>query len=538
MKRLVCLLLAVWMLIGMLSGCRTEETPYIPTGDALDQGGTQTPDNGIEEDKTFSLGYHPEKGFNPFTCTDNVNRLFFPLLYQGLFTVDSNYEAYPLLCKEYGHSLDMRTYVFYLVDATFSDGTPITANDVVASYAFADQNGYYAGRFQHISDYTVREDGGVQIQLDTPCENLAVLLDIPIVKASDVEAEAPIGSGAYAVEESALGHRLRHLSNWWSDMTMPVSTAYIPLVEVGGTADIRNQFSQGKIDLVCADPCSDTYVDYWGDYELFDCENNIMLYLGCRRSSEVFENENVRAAITYAIDRAYLVETYYRDFAMAAELPASPLSPYYDEALAERYAYDPERFARVIAEEGMVGKEITLVLALEDTLRVRVTKKIVEMLEAGGLVVKLLESGSQYFEPHLRIGEYDMYIASTKLSPNMDLSPFYRSGGALSYGGMSDVSIYAQTLEALADSGNYNAMCRSAMDDGMMIPILFQRYVIYASRGSVSDLTPARDNLFFTPTGRTLADAYRKSEDILPPTEATDSTDETIDPTGETAAPA
>ena len=535
MKRLICLMLAALLIAASLVSCRTEEKPYIPTGDALDQDGTQAPDHGTEESKTFSLGYHPDKGFNPYSCTDGVNRVIFPLLYQGLFTADSNYQAYPLLCKQYGHSLDLRTYVFYLEDATFSDGTPVTAGDVVASFARADQSGYYAGRFQHILEYTVREDGGVQVQLDTPIQDLPLLLDIPIVKASDVDAEFPIGSGAYVVENSALGHRMRYRTDWWSDMTMPVSTPYIPLVEVGGTVDIRNRFEHGEINLVCADPCSDTYVDFWGDYELFDCENNIMLYLGCKRTSEVFGNENVRAALTFAIDRVLLADTYYREFAMAAQLPASPASPYYNDALAERYGYDPERFARVIAEEGMVGKEITLVVTLDDTLRLRVTKKIAEMLEAGGLVVKLRETASMYFEPHLVIGEYDMYIASTKLSPNMDLSPFYRSGGALNYGGISDVSIYALTLEAIADVGNYNALLRKAMEDGMMVPLLFQKYVIYASRGSVSDLTPARDNLFFAPTGKTLEDVYLDTEDIVLPTEPEETTEET---TAATEAPA
>ena len=539
MKRILCLLLAVILAAGTFSGCHREEKPYIPTGDALDQGNSSPGQNDPEESKSFSLGYHPEKGFNPYSCKDSANRTFFPLLYQGLFTVDSDYQVYPVLCREYTRSLDMKTYVFYLEDATFPDGSSLTAEDVVASYTAADESGYYGGRFQHITSWFAREDGGVQIQLDTPCGNLPLLLDIPIVKAEEAAAEAPMGTGAYVLEDSSLGHRLRLRTDWWSDAALPVSTAYVPLVEVGGATDMRDQFEKGRIDLVCTDPCSDTYVDFRGDYELFDCENGIFLYMGCKDDSEVFGNLNVRSALTYAINREYLVDTYYRSFAMAANLPVSPLSPYYDEALAERYAYDPERFARVIAEEGMVGKEVTLVVAMEDPIRVRVTRKIAEMLEESGLIVQLRESGSQYFTPHLLIGEYDLYLASTKLSPNMDLSPFYSHSGSLNYGGMADVGIYAQTLEALADAGNYNAMYRKAMDEGMLIPILFQTNVIYASRGAVSDLTPARDNLFFCYPDKTAEDVFNKDADMIPPDETVEETTEaTTEGTAETAAPA
>jgi hypothetical protein len=43
-------------------------------------------------------------------------------------------------------------------------------------------------------------------------------------------------------------------------------------------------------------------------------------------------------------------------------------------------------------------------------------------------------------------------------------------------------------------------------DDGRLCPILFRSYAVYAKRGLVSDLTPARDNVFFYHLGKTADD--------------------------------
>ena len=49
---------------------------------------------------------------------------------------------------------------------------------------------------------------------------------------------------------------------------------------------------------------------------------------------------------------------------------------------------------------------------------------------------------------------------------------------------------------------------KAVADDGSIVPILFYNYAIYASRGLLTDLEPARDNVFFYTLGRSDADAY------------------------------
>jgi peptide/nickel transport system substrate-binding protein len=261
------------------------------------------------------------------------------------------------------------------------------------------------------------------------------------------------------------------------------------------------------VGLVYTDPCSDTYADYRCDYELWDCENGGFLYLGCNTASPVFSRPNIRAALTYAIDRDTLVAKYYRGFAHAATLPASPQSPYYSTQLAQRYAYDREKFAQLINDAGLIGTSVKLLVNKDDTLRLRTARAIAQMLTDCGLRVEMLESGSTAFLRNLRNGNYDLYLGQTRLSPNMDLSAFFSPRGAIRYGGMSDAACYTLCLQSLANRGNYFNLHQRIMEDGRLCPVLFQSYSVLATRGLLTGLTPSRDNVFYYTLGKTMTDA-------------------------------
>jgi len=511
LNRIIALMLCAIMLLG-LAGCAADDDPYVPTGDALDIGNTpQTPETPSQPQRLVMV-YNPEKSLNPYTCTDFTNRALFSLLYQGLFAVDRDYNVAPLLCDRYSVSPDMKTYTFYPAAATFSDGAKLTAADVVASLNAAENSAYYSGRFQHISSIAADGDG-VVIKLDTPCENLPLLLDIPIVKASQVANAAPLGTGPYIWGEALSGKCLKRTALWWCQTTHPITADLIPLEEGTSPDLIRDAFLYSDVSIVCTDPGSDTYADYHSDYEIWDSENGLFVYLVTNSTSPVFSIDSIRQTLTHAINRDLLVSDldFYRGFARSATLPASPLSPVYNASLAERYGYDRDKFTAAVEEAGKTGAEIVMIVNSDDSLRLRAARQVEKMLEDCGLKVKLEAMGSTAFVKRLKAGTYDLYMAQTKLSANMDLSAFFAKKGSLNYGGLSDTATYTLCMEALANSGNFYNLHKLVMEDGQLCPILFRSYAIYSARGLVTDLDTARDNLFYYDIGKTMADALIKA---------------------------
>lgn len=518
MKKLISILLCLALLAGLFSGCSTANDPeaYTPTGDALVmEGDDSTQKTQTNQAQALSLAYYADKTWNPLKATDYTNRLLIPLLYQGLFAVNRDYEVVPILCKSYTVKSDLMTYTFTIDPlATFSDGSQVTAADVVASLKAAKSSDYYSGRLRYVNKIYSNDDGAVVITLKQAYENLPLLLDIPIIKKSQVKKENPLGSGPYVLEQTEQTEqtaRLMRRTNWWCQTDdLQITALQIPLVAAESITEVRDAFEFENVGVVCTDPGSDYYVEYRCDYELWDCETGIFLYLGVNDDSKIFKKQAARQALSKGIDRDLLVDLFYRGFAVSAELPASPNSPYYTPTLAQQYAYNQEEFAA--AMESYKGKKITLLVNKDDSLRVKVARRIATMLSSSGLIVNVSSVSTASYKTALEEGNYDLYLGQTRLSPNMDLTPFFSTSGALSYGGMADLATYNLCLQALENQGNYYTLHQTVMDNGYLCPILFRSYAVYATRGLLTDLQPARDNLFFYTIGKTMTDAYTVQE--------------------------
>ena len=262
--------------------------------------------------------------------------------------------------------------------------------------------------------------------------------------------------------------------------------------------------------LVCADPCSDTYADFRCDYELWNCDNGIMVYLGCNiaySQDDVFQKDTLRSALTYAIDREELVKDNYNGFARPTAIAMDPGHAYYSEALNSKYGYDPVKFINAMSMVKLPKDPIRLLVNSDDSMRMRLARSIVEMLTECGLNIEMVEKKNNEFIQDVKYGKYDLYLGQTRLPPNMDLSEFFRPWGNLSWGSVDNEGLYDLCKDALDNHGNYYNLHKALADDGRIIPLLFCGYAVYADRGLVSELEPARDNVFFYTLGRTSTDA-------------------------------
>ena len=516
MKKLTALLLLFCLLLSCFSGCASkEEEPYVPTGDAILLEGQDPEDLIVEEESPpVTLTYNPDMSMNPLIGYSQSNRVLFSLMYQPLFTVNSKHEAEPILCSAFQVAPSNMIYTCYIEsDARFSDGSPVTADDVVASYKYALDHDYYRARFKYyLAEVKLSGDGtGVTFMLNTPYENFPMLLDVPIVKASDVEAEHPLGSGPYTFQGSGLNATLNKLPNWWADVKVPVRAQVIHLVPAGTDAQVRDEFEFGDVSLVVANPMSDSYADFRCDYELWNVDSGIFLYLGCNVGwSKYFDDGYLRTKLTYAIDRETIMNRYYNNHAQIATLATSPSSPHYNQTLAANYAFEPLKFIDAMSgwnvprDPADPGKKMVLLVNSDDSARLRAARYIAACLTEYGLPTGTLECSGQNYEAVLRANNWDIYLGQTRLPPNMDLSEFFRMWGEISPGGMVNETLLEMCKETLENSGTTYDLLKKVADDGRIIPVLFGYHAVYAERGLFDNLDPTRDNVFYYSMGKTL----------------------------------
>ena len=105
-------LTALALCLGLLAGCSTAPGAQqnMSSPEATEAATAQTQQD--TRAQSFGLSYQPDAGWNPYTCTRLANRPLISLLYQGLFSVSSQYRAEPVLCQRYSVASDLKAYRF------------------------------------------------------------------------------------------------------------------------------------------------------------------------------------------------------------------------------------------------------------------------------------------------------------------------------------------------------------------------------------------------------------------------------------------
>jgi peptide/nickel transport system substrate-binding protein len=110
------------------------------------------------------------RAFDPIWTTANITSYHGGMIYDTLFSYDSNFRPQPQMVSRYDVSDDGKTYTFELRDGlTFSTGEPVTAEDCVASVRrWAARDGAAQHMFQRVTDTPVVDEKTFRIVLSEP----------------------------------------------------------------------------------------------------------------------------------------------------------------------------------------------------------------------------------------------------------------------------------------------------------------------------------------------------------------------------------
>ena len=472
---------------------------------------------------SFGLGYQADYGLHPYNCASLNNRVILSFLYEPLFAVDSAFQAVPVLAESWEVSADgLTTTVHLRSGVTFHDGSAFTAEDAAYSLNASRNSDYYGTRLSRVSSITAPDDATLVLTTDTAYECLPLLLDIPIIKNGTVNDANPVGTGPYTLD----GTRLSRWSGWWQSAAPLVDFSEISLVSVDSASDIRDNFEYGKINLVVTDPNSAAYVGFHNDYELWTGDSTILQYIGYNLEDGVFTNYGLRAAVTFAIDRSAILADDLGGFGAPAVLPCSPQTSYYDAGLAADYGYNLTNFYAQLDSAGAKDEDGDGVLDLYfDSLgysipvsgkmivcstspsNVAAAQDVVDALNAQGFQLTLEPLEYDAYHAALKAGNFDLYYGEVRLSANFDLSPFFRSGGSLSYGGLADDTLKGLCERALANNGNNYDLYKRICQRGCLTPVLIKNLAVYSTRSAVT--TPADYLDWFLPAALSQADAEK-----------------------------
>ena len=296
-------------------------------------------------------------------------------LYDALVRFGEGFKIVPGLAKSWEIAPDGLTYTFHLEAANFSDGKPITSDDV--KFTLLEVSAKYGAKFstpgKAIKDIETPDPATAVIHLSRPfgpflfslaCEQNAAILPAHVFRGTDVlknpaTTTTPVVSGPFTMGEWVRGDHLTLVKNpgyWRKDR--PYLDRLIVKIMPDSSARIL-ALQAGEIDFI------DEYYFPLSSYKLFATDprfevrdvsypSDDLMILNTRNAP--LDKREVRQALLIALDRDYIHKNVFYDTGGVARGPIDTRIPWaYNPAIdyEKMYAYDPARAAKLLDEAGL-----------------------------------------------------------------------------------------------------------------------------------------------------------------------------------------
>lgn len=349
-----------------------------------------------------------------------IDRVVYSNIFEGLVKVNENGEYVPGLATSWEVSPDGLVYTFLLRQGVmFHDQTPF--NSEVAAWnlrrAMSEESvnphpEYFRGieRIETPDDFTLiltlQEVDALFIAHLS--EGDAVMLSME----SYAEAKStPVGTGPFRFSRWVRGDRVEMVKNedYWNQELPHLDQVTFKFI--GDPSAQVAALKAGDIDVIgyIAAPESAMALEQDERFKVFAGSTTGEVIMSTNNKAEPFDDKLVRQAMAYAIDRQTVVDLVMFGYGTPIGSHWSPSTPYYKD-LTDRFAYDPEKARKLLAEAGYPdGFQAVIKLPAIYSYSKRAGEVIADMLADVGieLEIEIVEWG-QWIERIFKKKEYQL----------------------------------------------------------------------------------------------------------------------------------
>ncbi|MBI4547520.1 MAG: ABC transporter substrate-binding protein [Ignavibacteriae bacterium] len=467
------ILLALTFLLILLSGCTPKKGP-----------------DGSDLRKYVIIAVEGDvDSFNPLFAQEvtagEINDLFFPGLMDARFDTSKGELAYyPMLATSWEFNNNNRDIVFHLrTDAQWADGNPVTARDVQLSYELYGDTAVASIRQSSVERLRKREDGDLDVHGAVEAFNDSTVIfhfedsypgqlfdvGLPILPVHIFEKlqrrglredpinRNPMSCGSFILKSWKPMQEIVLESNQRSKVPYPAKLSQLIFRVIPDYRSRLAQLRSGEVDIVEDIRLEDAV-------ELETSSPHIQLHtLGERfydainwnnidqekyrtsggktiRPHPLFGSSTVRRALTLAINRREIVQSYLKSYGREAIGPISPLFRWAYNDTLQPLPYDPVLAKHLLAEEGwrdsngdgVLDKngrkfEFALKITAGNQLRSTIASIVQHQLSALKISMKIEQVERSVFWPDLMEKKYDAFIAGFYVPLQMQLDELWGS---------------------------------------------------------------------------------------------------------------
>lgn len=373
--------------------------------------------------------YDP-RSLDPALSTDVPTGRAVGYVFDGLtsFTPDARVE--PALAERWDVTPDGSRYTFHLRKGVkFTDGTPLTARIVVASWQRAldpktkggrgeplqpikGAKDFAAGKATSISGLSAPNDSTVVVQLESPLGIFPKLLAMPVaaIVPPNMSSDKPVGTGPWRLVEWKHDDYLLFAKNsaYWG--TVPKADSLRARIIAEPSTAVA-EFESGSVDVLLI-PAGET--QQWEDDEskkdvLMSVPALQFVYIGINTTRGPLKDARVRQAINYAMDRGLIVKRLIsgRGYLAAGVIPPSLGGA---DTTRRAYPFDTAKAKQLLREAGYPnGIDVELWVG-SNPVYGRIAETAQAYLKLAGIRAKIVQRESAAAREAARKGQADMIL--------------------------------------------------------------------------------------------------------------------------------
>jgi peptide/nickel transport system substrate-binding protein len=285
----------------------------------------------------------------------------------------SNKDVQPELATSWTMSPDGLTATFVLRQGVkFSDGSPLTADDVVFSLGRAiDQKSDWGFLFSPVKSVNKVDDKTIAMHMSEPFAPLLAALSTfaasiyskaQFDKYGEQMAQHPMGTGAFTLESWQKGSQITLIKNqnYWQPGKPRIDRIVMRVVGDDNTRVL--QLQSGQVDLIDFVPPNQVQLVRGSGLKVYAVNGTAVLRYTLNETIKPLDEVNVRAALGHAIDRQAVAKNVFFGLATVARSLLPETTLYYDPN-ANPLTYDLAK-AKAFLAKSSVPNGFTLTVQL------------------------------------------------------------------------------------------------------------------------------------------------------------------------------
>ncbi|MEX2324219.1 MAG: ABC transporter substrate-binding protein [Nitriliruptoraceae bacterium] len=529
-------------LVAFVVGCTTPEQqlpapPPIPPVPS-DAGSGESVAPGARGTLRIGLPADP-LSIDPRFVVDDGGELIVGALFEPLVRLDDRLRVMPAAAESFDISSDRMTWRFALRDATFHDGTPVTAEDFARAFQrIADETARplsplghllepvagwsQASRGGALSGVFAESDEVLVIQLRQPDPGFLYALahpglaPVPSVADEDPDAftERPIGNGPFQMLEPRQPGAFVRLVRNPAHHRAPLVDEVLLTIYADDTTrqrqldDLRNgvlhvgHIAPGHLDEA-REHFGSSVDGYTGPGVIDGITSTVYLY-AFNVDEPPFDDPTVRRAISMTIDRNYLADAVMQGSRVAATSIVPPPVPGSQPGVCAYCTHDPVRAIELFNSTGVDLTSMTLTYSRGATHAAIAEQVAADIERALGINVNLRGMDLAPFAQSIAAGNVSVFRLGwrpTRPTPDAYLRPLFHSsnigGDNLSRYDRADVDEILDQAQAVPELGTWLRRLQEAeqliVDDMAVMPLLYYRHSVV--------ITPQVEGVRWPPVG-------------------------------------